>query len=134
MLLSVCIDAAQHLDSPRWFDWPYPSLRRLCGLLIWIHLLRHLLLLCCSQFGRAQCHLANRRWSIPLRLRTVLWAPAISPSTLRQPRRITFMLTENQSFLVGWTSIVGWLVVVTVQGYFGGKTRHPPMWRSIEYR
>lgn len=33
------------------------------------------------------------------------------------------MLTYNllQGFLVGWINITGWLVVVTVQGYFAGE-------------
>ncbi len=29
---------------------------------------------------------------------------------------------RRQSFFVGWTSIAGWLVVVTVQAYFGGES------------
>jgi hypothetical protein len=28
----------------------------------------------------------------------------------------------HQSFAVGWISIAGWLVIVTVQGYFGGMS------------
>ena len=35
--------------------------------------------------------------------------------------RISSTFNCCQSFFVGWTNITGWLIVVTVQGYFAGK-------------
>lgn len=32
-----------------------------------------------------------------------------------------------QSFFVGWTNIMGWLVVVTVQSYFAGIFHTSPL-------
>jgi hypothetical protein len=59
----------QHMDSTCRFNRPCLALWQLCSSPIWIHLLRHMLLLCSRESWRAQRYLANRRRTVPLCIR-----------------------------------------------------------------
>lgn len=123
--------ATQYLDRIGGIDWPGPSIRGFRLLSVRLHLLRPVQPRAGREPRRTSRDMAHRRRSIPLRVRSLpngKVEESYGKGALRRtPRWRRGRLTmSHQSFWVGWTSIAGWLTLVTTEGFFAGKQSWNP--------
>lgn len=110
------------MDCTRWIYRTRPALRWPCVPPLRLRLLRPLQFRLDGQPRRARGDMAHGRRAISLRLRPLhRQVEARHGMALPSIYSVDDLTRCRQSFWVGWTNIVGWLVVVTVQGFFAGS-------------